>query len=362
MSSSSQARSVVGAIAGLVILASFVLPADAATKAKPKKYFFDDLVTPSMLAPPSPLPAARVQTGSARFFSINSVLAKLDGKAPPDQPVRMASAASDDIVSDAPGDMITVERPASKTSEPFGLFTFRAPESVLWRKWRTVKYDIRSEMLDIAACKADASLCSEAARRFVLMVDEVRSRNGTTRIETANRLVNTAIRYTSDLVQHGTIDMWTAPLTSLGSGRGDCEDYAIAKYVILREAGVPEQDLRILLVRDRAVREDHAVLAVREAGSWTVLDNRSSVLTADSNLHNFTPLVALDSGGVNLFASPYLTQRTNDGDKTVAPAAETIGTEAVDAAQQMTLENFEFSSSASAGSGGSPGVTLSVLM
>ena len=43
--------------------------------------------------------------------------------------------------------------------------------------------------------------------------------------------------------------------------RGDCEDYAIAKYVALREAGVARENLQLVLVRDRAVRQDHAVLA-----------------------------------------------------------------------------------------------------
>ncbi len=61
------------------------------------------------------------------------------------------------------------------------------------------------------------------------MVDDVRGREGKARVEAANRLINTAIRYTSDLIQHAAIDVWSSPLASLGSGRGDCEDYAIAE-------------------------------------------------------------------------------------------------------------------------------------
>ena len=53
----------------------------------------------------------------------------------------------------------------------------------------------------------------------------------------------------------------------------DCEDYAIAKYVALREAGVEAADLRFLLVRDR-LAGDHAVLGVRYEGRWLILDNR----------------------------------------------------------------------------------------
>ena len=320
MSTFSAARAVIGTAVCLAALSLSIFPADAASKAKPRKFIFDDLVTPSMMEPPAP--AVRTQgAAGARFFSINSVLAKLDGKSAPNEPVRLAAVTSDTIISDAPSEFTHAEPSQHATNEPFGLFTFRAPEGVLWRKWRNVKKDIDKELIEIANCKADSSTCSTAARRFALMTDDVRERDGAARLEAVNRLVNTAIRYTSDLIQHGEVDLWSSPLASLRSGRGDCEDYAIAKYMVLREAGVPEQDLRILLVRDRAVREDHAVLAVRKDGGWTILDNRRATLFADSDLPQFSPLVALDSSGVSLFASPYLSQRMNSDAKAVAPAA-----------------------------------------
>ncbi|EGP07507.1 hypothetical protein CSIRO_2961 [Bradyrhizobiaceae bacterium SG-6C] len=320
MSTFSTARAVIGTVGCIAALGLSILPADAASKAKPRKYIFDDLVTPSMMEPPV-APIRTPSAAGARFFSINSVLAKLDGKSVPNEPVRLASAASDTIVSDAPSEFTRSEASQSSPNEPFGLFTFRAPEGILWRKWRNVKKDIDKEMSEIANCKADSSACSGAARRFLLMVDGALEHDGAARLETVNRLVNTAIRYTSDLIQHGEVDLWSSPLASLRAGRGDCEDYAIAKYMVLRESGVPEQDLRILLVRDRAVREDHAVLAVRKDGGWTILDNRRATLFGDSDLPQFSPLVALDSGGVSLFASPYLSQRMNSDAKAVAPAS-----------------------------------------
>lgn len=318
----SKAHAVTGAIVGLAILTVSACPGEAASKAKPRKYIFDDLVTPSMLAPPSP--SVRVQPGGARFFSINSVLAKLDGKLKTDQPVQLASVANDNILSDAPSELIPAEKIPHATNEPFGLFSFRAPEGILWRKWRAAKADVSAELQQVEACRSDSSNCNDAARRFILIVDEVRSRSGSARIEAANRLINNAIRYTSDLSQHAAVDVWSAPLASLNTGRGDCEDYAIAKYVVLREAGVPEHNLRILLVRDRRVREDHAVLTVRNGETWSVLDNRSSKLASDGELLHFTPLFALDSAGVNLFASPYLTQRMNREARTVLPASDAI--------------------------------------
>lgn len=360
MSNISGAYRAAGAVLGFAIMLGVALPSEAATKAKPRKHIFDDLVTPSMLMPPMETATPRLQTSGARFFSINSVLARLDGKTAPDQPVRMASAQNDIIISDAPADLMRVSPASQKTNEPFGLLTFRAPESTLSRKWRGVKSDIEKDMNEIAACKADRSACSSAASRFLLMVDDAHQREDAARLETVNRLVNTAIRYTSDLIQHGEVDVWSSPLASLGTGRGDCEDYAIAKYLVLREAGVPEQDLRILLVRDHAVREDHAVLAVRKDGEWTILDNRRATLFADSDLSQFTPLVALDTSGVSLFASPYLTQRMNGDDKAVAPAAADALGAAIpgEAAAQDITVSFDLGTIPAAGISGAGSLPL----
>jgi predicted transglutaminase-like cysteine proteinase len=120
--------------------------------------------------------------------------------------------------------------------------------------------------------------------------------------------------------QHGVADLWSAPLASFASGRGDCEDYAIAKYVALRESGVAAEDLRIVLVRDLVVREDHAVLAVRQDERWMILANRSMAPIADSDARSFMPLFALDHDGVKLFAAPYA-ERASGNDARMAPAS-----------------------------------------
>jgi predicted transglutaminase-like cysteine proteinase len=290
---------------------------EAATREKPRKHIFDDLITPSMMATPET--PVRQPVSTPRFFSINSVLAKLDGKPYAGEPVRVASIANDDIISDVP---MLASSTSGKTEEPFGLVAFRAPEGTLWRKWRDVSRDIKTEMREVARCRADRSTCRTAAARFVLMSEDIHGHTGQNRMEIVNRLVNGSIRYMSDLAQHGTVDVWSAPLASLASGRGDCEDYAIAKYALLRDAGVSESDLRILLVRDRAIREDHAVLAVHDDGKWIVLDSRRSLLTTDRELPHFTPLFALNGSGVSLFATPYLSQRLNIDWSVVAPAAD----------------------------------------
>jgi predicted transglutaminase-like cysteine proteinase len=256
--------------------------------------------------------------GPARFFRISDVIKKLDaGKTPgKDEPVRLAAHTSGDTVSDAP---LRGSLPAIG-EEPFGLFAFRAPEGVLWRKWRAVEADIAAEMRATARCR-DEDDCAPGARRFLAILDAVQAHRGRAQLDEVNRQVNGAIRYISDLAQHGEPDRWTAPLASFAAGRGDCEDYAIAKYVILREAGFPLADLRFLLVRDRIARDDHAVLAARLEGRWLILDNRFAAMPDDSQMRHFVPLFALDHEGVKLVAAPYAKRTPLAGESAPAPAA-----------------------------------------
>jgi predicted transglutaminase-like cysteine proteinase len=154
----------------------------------------------------------------------------------------------------------------------------------------------------------------------LLLINAVTSKSGRAQLDEANRAVNAAIRYVPDFNQYGEADRWSAPLETFATGKGDCEDYAIAKYVALQESGFPSDDLRLVLVRDRAVRLDHAVLAAHLGDRWLILDNRRAELIEDTGASNFTPLFAIDHAGVHLLATPYASRNRSDADAETAPA------------------------------------------
>src|SRR5437868_7751925 len=170
-------------------------------------------------------------------------------------------------------------------------------------------------------CRATPETCPAHAVQFLRLIQAVKSRSGRAQLDEANRAVNAAIRYVSDFAQHGEADRWSAPLATFASAKGDCEDYAIAKYVALRQAGFSPDELRVVLIRDRAVREDHAVLAARLNDHWLILDNRRSELIEDSDASSFTPLFAINHRGVQLFAAPYAKRPLLEGEVEAAPAA-----------------------------------------
>jgi predicted transglutaminase-like cysteine proteinase len=174
---------------------------------------------------------------------------------------------------------------------PFGLPV--STDSPLSARWRTLQPAIRMETQILALCRSNPGICPANAARFLAIIDAARFRSGRARIGEVNRAVNLAIRPMSDLARFGIADVWATPLMTFAAGAGDCEDYAIAKYVALREAGVADEDLRLVILHDRLISQDHAVVAARIDGHWLILDNRTMLLSTDAHIRNVTPLLAL---------------------------------------------------------------------
>jgi predicted transglutaminase-like cysteine proteinase len=286
-----------GALCAVGFLATTITN-DTAISAKSKRLF--DAAAPrhtALVAVDRPTPARSLYYGlPARFFTINQVLARRRKNLRAAPEIEVAELHRTAIASD----VNPVDALPARGNEPFGLFTFRAPEGQLWVKWRGLTAEIQREVELLAACRGKPSTCSTAVVEFNAIIAVARSYQGRARDALVNRLVNSAIQYTSDPSQHGMIDRWSAPLATFATG-------------------VPLADLRILIVRDRWVRQDHAVLAVRHAGHWAILDNRRTELVEDSNANHLVPMFALNSNGVQLFVTPYA-MRTLD-ETEIAPAA-----------------------------------------
>jgi predicted transglutaminase-like cysteine proteinase len=192
-----------------------------------------------------------------------------------------------------------------KSAEPFGLFATQLSTGGLLEKWKGVERKLDDEMVQLALCDGDRERCvSPAALQFLAIVDGARAREGRARFGEINRAINLAIRPMSDMAQHGQIDVWSSPLATFASGAGDCEDYAIAKFVALRMAGISPEDVRIVVLRDLLHGEDHAVVLARLDGHWLTLDNRRLAMIEDIDVRNHRPLFVIDDNGVMRYDEP----------------------------------------------------------
>ena len=108
----------------------------------------------------------------------------------------------------------------------------------IFAKWIELQSRILADEAAVRACRANQNACRPAARQFQSSILAVC-------FGWINRAMNMAVRPMSDCTQYGYADFWASPLQTLGSGAGDCEDYAIVKYVALRGLGILPDDLRL---------------------------------------------------------------------------------------------------------------------
>ena len=186
-----------------------------------------------------------------------------------------------------------------KSAEPFAQPTALLMDGGLRDKWLGVQRRLDDEMVQLALCEGDREGCvSPSALQFLAIIDSAKARDGRARLGEVNRAINLAIKPASDMALYGQIDVWSPPLATLAKGAGDCEDYAIAKFVALRQAGIAPDDLRIVILHDTISGEDHAVAAARLDGHWLTLDNRRMAMVEDSDVRNYRPIFAINQHGV----------------------------------------------------------------
>jgi predicted transglutaminase-like cysteine proteinase len=186
-----------------------------------------------------------------------------------------------------------------KSAEPFGMFVSKVSAGALREKWLGVERKLDDERVQLALCDGDREHCvSPAALQLLAIVDNARARDGRARLGEINRAINLAIKPMTDMAQYGQIDVWSSPLVTFTTGAGDCEDYAIAKLVALRLAGMSPDDLRIVVLRDTINGEGHAVAMARLDQHWLTLDNRRMAMVEDSDARNIRPLFVIDENDV----------------------------------------------------------------
>ena len=115
-----------------------------------------------------------------------------------------------------------------------------------------------------------------------------------------NRFFNQTIRWQSDEEIYGETDFWATPAETLGLGRGDCEDFTIAKYVSLRQLGVPADQLRLTYVKLQITGERsqaHMVLAWYATPGSTplILDNANAQILPASQRPDLRPVFSFTS-------------------------------------------------------------------
>jgi predicted transglutaminase-like cysteine proteinase len=138
------------------------------------------------------------------------------------------------------------------------------------------------------------------------MIAEAGVQEEKARLLRVNDFINGNIVFEDDIGIWGQSDYWATPLETLAMRRGDCEDFAIIKYVSLRLAGVPGGKLRLVYAKARLnelagpVWIAHMVLAYYSAPSAEplVLDNLDTRILPASQRPDLRPVFSFNSDGI----------------------------------------------------------------
>jgi len=166
--------------------------------------------------------------------------------------------------------------------------------------WTRVLARIQTEEATYAACDKSVDKCQtpqlRAWRAFLHQTRKDKTLSELEVIKAVNAFAN-RWPYRSDMQIWGKSDYWASPLEFIAKN-GDCEDFAILKYVSLKALGYGDDRLRLVVVRDVIRQIGHAVLAVYpkvQGGTVYVLDSLVTDVLPDTGFLQYDPYYSINA-------------------------------------------------------------------
>lgn len=211
----------------------------------------------------------------------------------------------------------------------FGAGEIAHPPATDFAKWTDTmaRYE-RERRQEKALCEAgDCALV-----RWREFLETLRGQDAAAQLRAVNAYFN-RLPYRTDIENYGAEDYWATPRELFARG-GDCEDYAIAKYLSLRALGWPAERLRVAVVHDNARDLVHAALIAYRGANAYVLDIEIAEVTDHRAIARYVPIFSISENGW----WSYKTASATEAVAALAKAAERGTERASDRAQQRAAE------------------------
>jgi predicted transglutaminase-like cysteine proteinase len=223
----------------------------------------------------------------------------------------------------APSNSTGTQLPSASTEEFPGAVAVAVPRLGENPRWRRIIERGPAALRDAPCADNSPESCTGTTwSHWHEILGRVSALRGEERLQAVNEAMNALLTYASDEETYGVGDHWATLDESMGRGRGDCEDIAIAKMWLLNAAGIDLSSMRLVVLKDTLRHLDHAVLSVMENGHQYVLDNTTMKVGHADWMRGYRPIYALSSDeswiyGMHVPVAPPL-QIAQDGGTVVA--------------------------------------------
>jgi predicted transglutaminase-like cysteine proteinase len=151
--------------------------------------------------------------------------------------------------------------------------------------------DMIGRWKDGAPCESDT--CT--VKGWAGMIEDLKGKDRLTQIKEVNKLLNSK-KYIIDMRNWGKEDYWATPFQFLKKN-GDCEDYAISKFMALKALGIPIEDMRVVALQDLNLGVGHAVLIVYNGSDALLLDNQIKTVVPANTIKHYQPVYSINEKG-----------------------------------------------------------------
>lgn len=162
-------------------------------------------------------------------------------------------------------------------------------------QWRRILAEMEQDLPAFRACLTSEAHCtSDVLTAWRQIIMQARGRPRPEQIDRVNRFFN-RWPYKEDHEIYGRSEYWASPVEFM-TRSGDCEDFSIAKFFALRELGLGNEEMRVVILFDRIRNIGHAVLVVYQDGDALVLDSLSDVILSHRKYRHYLPQYSMNEG------------------------------------------------------------------
>ena len=175
----------------------------------------------------------------------------------------------------------------------FGMVEISSDNLEALPRWQKVIESFPDLAASATACDAKIEDCkSQQMTLWRAKIAELEREDKRIQMHGINRFLNGWKHNVSDPT-NGSDAEWIAPLEFLSNGGGS-RDFAVMKYVSLKELGFDPDSMRIVIANDVLRNETHGLLSVELRGKRYILDSINNTILDDHHINYYLPLYSVN--------------------------------------------------------------------